>query len=263
MNDQRVSFSLRDGVATVTLCCPQQANSIGVEMSRQLYEAAVRCDCDEVRAVLLQAEGPIFCAGGDVKAFGAAGDALPDLLAEILAPMHAAIARFSQMNAPLIVAVGGPAAGGGLGLACAGDLVLAADTAKFAIAYTRIGLTPDVSSTYFVPRRIGLARTKSMLLCNPVLDAATALEWGLVDRVVAAADLGSEAAKLAREFASGPTSAFGAVKRLLLATLTNDLQTQLDLEARTICEMGATDDGKEGIRAFLEKRPARFGRSPK
>ncbi len=261
MHDQRVSFSLHDGVATVTLCCPQRANSIDVEMARQLHDAALRCDTDEVRVVLLRAEGPIFCAGGDVKSFGNAGDALPGLLAEILEPMNAAVACFSQMNAPLIIAVGGTAAGGGLGLACSGDFVIAADNARFAIAYTRIGMTPDVSTTYFVPRRIGVARTRQLLLCNPVLDAATALEWGLVERVVAAADLDAEAIKLATEFAAGPTQAYGAVKRLLLETLANDLKTQLDLEARTICEMGAGSDGKEGIRALLEKRAPRFGGS--
>lgn len=261
MKDRRVRFSLRDSVATVTLCRPEEANSIGVEMARQLCDVAARCDTEQVRAVLLQAEGPIFCGGGDVKAFGSAADRLPELLAEILEPLHEAIARFSQMNAPLVVAVGGTAAGGGLGLACAGDFVLAADNAKFAIAYTRIGLTPDASTTYFLPRRIGLARTKQLLLRNPVLDAATALEWGLVDRVVAASELGAEAARLAAELAAGPTSAFGAVKRLLLETLANDLETQLDLEARTICEMGATTDGKEGVRALLDKRAPRFNGS--
>lgn len=259
MKDQRVRVSIRDGVATVTLCCPEKANAIDVEMARQLHDAALSCDCPQVRAAVLQAEGPMFCAGGDVKAFGQAGDALPELIADILGPLHAAIARFSQMDAPLVVAVGGTAAGGGLGLACCGDIIVAADSAKFAIAYTRIGMTPDASSTWFIPRRIGVARTRQMLLRNPVLDAATALDWGLVDGVVAAAQLNAETAKIAAELATGPTAAFGGVKRLLAATLTNDLQTQLDFEARTICRMGGTDDGKEGVRAFLDKRAPRFG----
>jgi len=259
MNDERLRFDLHDGVATITLCRPDLANSIGVAMATQLHDAATRCDCDQVRAVVLQAEGPMFCAGGDVKAFGNAEETLPALLREILDPLHAAIAIFARMNAPLVVAVGGTAAGGGLGLACSGDYVLAADTARFAIAYTRIGLTPDASTTWFVPRRIGVARTRYLLLRNPVLDAATALQWGLVDQVVAAADLVEEAANLARELAAGPTAAFGGVKRLLLETLRSDMETHLALEAETICAMGATADGKEGIRAFLERRPPRFG----
>lgn len=258
MDDQRLRFSLDDGVATITLCRPDLANSIGVAMATQLYEAALRCDAAEVRAVLLQAEGAMFCAGGDVKAFGNAGDSLPGLLAEILEPMHAAIAVFAKMDAPLVIAVGGTAAGGGLGLASAGDIVLAADTARFAIAYTRIGLTPDVSTTWSVSRRIGVARTKYLLLRNPVLDAGTALEWGLVDQVVPASALAEQAGQLVRELAAGPTCAFGGVKRLLLETLDNDLETQLELEKQTICEMGATADGKEGIRALLEKRAAKF-----
>lgn len=258
MENRKVRFSLEDGVATVTLARPEAANALDVATATELYEAAQRCDDDEVRAVLLRADGPIFCAGGDVKAFGEAGDALPELLARILTPLHGAIARFAQMDAPLVVAIGGTAAGGGLSLACCGDFVLAADTARFTIAYTRIGMTPDGSSSYFLPRRIGMSRTKEMMLRNPLLDAATALEWGLIDRVVPAADLETEAAKLAAELAKGPTLAFGGVKRLLLDSLINDLETQLELEARSICEMGATDDGKEGIRAFLEKRSPRF-----
>src|SRR5205085_6616936 len=138
------------------------------------------------------------------------------LLRRITLGLHVAISRFSRMDAPVIAAVGGTAAGGGMSLACSADIVIAADTARFTMAYTRIGLVPDGGSTYFLPRRIGLSRARDLMLRNRMLNAAEALDWGLVEQVVAAKDLDDEARKIARELAAGSTLAFGATKRLLL-----------------------------------------------
>ncbi|MFN2426294.1 MAG: enoyl-CoA hydratase/isomerase family protein [Candidatus Binatia bacterium] len=259
MGFERIRIDINDGVAELTLARPEGANAIDLIASEELAECALLCDQDpNVRAVLVRADGAMFSAGGDVRSFRDAGDDVPGLLKRITLGLHVAISRFARMDAPVIAAVGGMAAGGGMSLACAADLVIAADTARFTMAYTRIGLVPDGGSTFFLPRRIGLARTRDLMLRNRVLSAAEALDWGLVDQVVPAAHLDTETRKIARELAAGPTLAFGTAKRLLLGTFDHGLETQMELETRAISEMGATDDAKEGLRAFFEKRPPRF-----
>jgi 2-(1,2-epoxy-1,2-dihydrophenyl)acetyl-CoA isomerase len=168
------------------------------------------------------------------------------------------MSRLARANAPLITAVNGAAAGAGMSLAIAGDLVLAAESARFTMAYTRAGLTPDGSSTYFLPRIVGLKRALELTLTNRVLSAQEALEWGIVTRVVANDDLLREASDLAQELADGPTLALGAAKRLLHASLDDRLETQMELETRAIADMSLTADGREGIAAFHEKRAPGF-----
>ena len=152
----------------------------------------------------------------------------------------------------------GSAAGAGLSLACMSDLVLAAESTKFTMAYTRAGLSPDGSSTYFLPRLIGMRRTQELALTNRLLSAQEALEWQLINRVVADDALHDEALGLARKLAQGPTRAFGAVKKLLMATSDRSLEEQLDLERDSISKLSATPDGREGVAAFLEKRKPSF-----
>ena len=259
MGFERIRIEIVAGIAELTLARPEGANAIDLIASEELAEAALLCDqSPEVRAVLLRADGPMFSAGGDVRSFRDAGDDVPALLKRITLGLHVAISRFARMDAPVVAAVGGMAAGGGMSLACACDIVLAADNARFTMAYTRIGLVPDGGSSFFLPRRIGLARTRDLMLRNRVLSAAEALDWGLVEQVVPAADLDAEARKVARELAAGPTLAFGAAKRLLLGTFDHGLETQMELETRAISSMGATDDAKEGLRAFFEKRAPKF-----
>jgi 2-(1,2-epoxy-1,2-dihydrophenyl)acetyl-CoA isomerase len=259
MNFERLKIKIENGVAEVTLARPEGANAIDQKCSEELAEAALLCDQDPlVRAVLVRAEGAMFSAGGDVRSFREAGDDVPALLKRITLGLHVAISRFARMDAPVIAAVGGTAAGGGMSLACSADIVIASDTAKFTMAYTRIGLVPDGGSTYFLPRRIGLARARDLMLRNRVLGAAEALDWGLVDQVVQAADLDAEARKVARELAAGPTLAFGTTKRLLLGTFDRGLETQMEMETRAISSMGGTADAKEGLAAFFAKRPPVF-----
>ena len=171
---------------------------------------------------------------------------------------HGAISRFAWMDAPLITAVNGAAGGGGMSIAIMGDLVIAARSAKFTLAYTRIGLTPDGSSSYFLPRVIGVRRTMELALTNRTLSAEEALEWGLVNRVVDDEDCLDEAMALAGELAAGPTRAFGGVKKLLAATFGDGLEGQMEREARFIAQMAGGDDVAEGIAAFLAKRKANF-----
>jgi 2-(1,2-epoxy-1,2-dihydrophenyl)acetyl-CoA isomerase len=259
MEFETLLFEVRDGVAQITLNRPDAANSIDVRLARELMEVAIRCDEDaKVRAVLMTGTGKRFCAGGDLKAFASYVGELPGALKETVIYLHAASSHFARMDAPLVVAVNGVAAGAGMSLAVAGDLVLAAESAKFVMAYTAAGLSPDASSSYFLPRLIGLRRTQELMLTNRLLSAAEALEWGLINRVVPDARLAVEARELAQALARGPTRAFGTVKTLLAESFSGTLETQLEREARGIVAMGRSADGREGVRAFVEKRKPIF-----
>jgi 2-(1,2-epoxy-1,2-dihydrophenyl)acetyl-CoA isomerase len=229
-------------------------------MASEIRHAARRCATDpEIRAVLLSGAGKMFCAGGDLKAFAAQPEGeLPGFLEQVTLHLHQAIAHFARMNAPVVAAVHGSAAGGGFSLACACDFPFAAESAKFTMAYTRSGLTPDGSSTYFLPRIIGYRRTLELAITNRVLSAREAADMGLVSRVVPDAELISEATKFAIQLASGPTTAYGGVKRMLIESFTNTLEAQMYLEGDYISSMGRTIDGREGIASFLAKRPPKF-----
>ena len=252
-------FEVVGNVARITLNRPDAANSVNMQMARDLMAAAIQCDEDpDIRAVLLTGAGEMFSAGGDLKFMAGFGDGFPAGVKEMTMYLHAATSRFSRMDPPLVIAVNGTAAGAGMSLAASGDLVLAAESAKFTMAYTAAGLSPDGSSSYFLPRLIGLRRTQELMLTNRRLDAQEALSWGLVNRVVADADLAEEAATLATRLAQGPTRAYGAVKTLLAETFTTSLETQMEREARKIAEMARTADAKEGIAAFVAKRKPAF-----
>jgi len=211
-----------------------------------------------VRAVVLRGTGNLFCAGGDLRAFAAQGDAMPRYLKEVTTHLHAAIARLARMAAPVVAAVHGSAAGAGMSLACAADFVVAADTARFTMAYTRVGLNPDGGATYFLARILGLRRALELTFTNRVLTAAEAQELGIVTTVVPADRVFAEADRVAAELAAGPTRAFAATKRLFHAGWTNGLETQMELETRAIADTARTADAREGIAAFLGKRSPRW-----
>jgi 2-(1,2-epoxy-1,2-dihydrophenyl)acetyl-CoA isomerase len=257
-----IALERRDGVATLTLNRPNAANSIDIPLARELLDAAIVCDDDpETRAVILTGAGKMFSAGGDLRSFADAGDGISSRLKELTVYLHAAISRLTRMNAPVIAAVNGIAAGAGFSLAIAADLTIASDAAAFVMAYTNAGLVPDGSSTFFLPRRIGDRRARELMLTNRRLSAAEAFEWGLVNQVVPAAELTATVAKLAAALAAGPTRSFGATKALLNETFEHGLEAQMELEARAIAAASITPDGQEGIRAFLDKRkPAFSGR---
>jgi len=259
MDFENLELQEAGGVATITLNRPKEANAIHMGLARELVRVATHCDASpSVRAVLLAAKGKLFCAGGDLKSFVDAGQQLPALLKELTMNLHGAISRFTRMRAPVVVSVQGAAAGAGLSLAASGDLVLAAESATFMSAYTAAGVSPDGSSTYFLPRLIGLRRTQELMLTNRRLSAAEALEWGLVTRVVPDGELADEARALAQRLAEGPTRALGRVKELLHESFQGSLETQLERESRGIADMAAGVDGPEGIRAFTEKRKPEF-----
>ncbi len=256
---ETILFEVADNVARITLNRPDAANSLNGAMAHDLMKAAIRCDEDpEIRAVLLTGSGKMFCAGGDLKTFAGFGDEIGARLKELTVYLHAATARFARMDAPLVVAVNGVAAGAGLSLAVSGDLVLAARSAIFTSAYTAAGLSPDGSSTWYLPRLIGMRRTQEMMLTNRRLDAGEALEWGLITEVVDDDALMAEAGALAGRLASGATGAYGAVKKMLVESFTNPLETQMEIEARAISDRAQSPDGREGIAAFLAKRTPNF-----
>ena len=254
-----INLEVREGVAEITLNRPEAANALNDELAQELHHAVLRCDADPaVRALIITGSGRFFCAGGDLKAFAAQGDDMPRFLKQVAGEFHMAIARLNRMDAPVIMAINGVAAGAGFSFALGGDLALAAESARFTMAYTRAGLTPDGSSTYFLPRVVGLRRAKELTLTNRTLSAQEALAWGIVNRVVPDAELMPAARALAAELAQGATLALGAAKRLLDSGLNDTLETAMEDEAQTIAAMARTADGRGGIQAFLEKRQPEF-----
>lgn len=249
----------RDGaVATITLNRPEVGNALDMPTARALMDAVIACDEDDaVRCVLLTGAGKLFCAGGDVASFAKAGDHLPAFLKEITVYVHAAVARLMRMNKPVVTAVNGSAAGAGVSLAILGDIVLAGPKAQFALAYGAIGLSPDGGATWLLPRLIGLRRAQELCLRNKRVPAEEAAAIGLVTRVVEG-DLLAEAMEVAQDLARAATPALGVTRRLLLDSATASLETQLDAESRGIAGLARTAQGKEGITAFLEKRPPNF-----
>lgn len=252
-------FEIEDGVALIRLNRPDTGNAITLEMARELLEVAIVCDeAPEIRSAVLTGSGRMFCAGGDLKAFAAQGEGVSRHIKEITQVFHAAISRLNWMDAPVIGAVNGIAAGGGFSLALTTDMAIAAESAKFTMAYTKVGLAPDGSSSYFLARMVGLRRAKEMSLLNPVLSARQALEWGLVNQVVADDQLMAVALDMARCLAEGPTRSYGETKRLILAGVTESLESQMERESRAIAAMSGSADGREGVAAFIAKRAPRF-----
>jgi 2-(1,2-epoxy-1,2-dihydrophenyl)acetyl-CoA isomerase len=260
LSDKNVTYEVRKSVAWITIDRPEHLNAIDVATAKELFFATNECSSDvNVRCVVLTGAGDrAFSAGGDVPAFAAAGDRVDVLLKEMTTYLHGAISRLARLRAPVIAAVNGTAAGAGLGLVAAADLAIAVESAVFTSAYTKIGLTPDGSSTYFLSRTIGRRRTTELFLSNRVLSAQEALDWGLVNRVVPSADLKVEVESLASELSSGPTMAYEGVKRLVLSAFDETLETQMEYEARSIAAMSLTMDGRDGISAFARRGKPRF-----
>ena len=259
MSFETLIYEVADNVATITFNTPKAANAMSPLGAREFRAVAETADDDaDVRAVVLTGAGKMFCAGGDLGSFAEAGGGARRLIMEMAGDLHMGLSRLSRTSAPVIGAVNGTAAGAGLSLVMACDLAIAAESAVFTMAYTRAGLSPDGSSTFFMPRKIGDRRARELMLTNRVLTSAEALEWGVVNEVVPNEEVLPRANGLAQRFATGPTAAFGAVKTLLNGTFDQTLESQMELEARTIGDLVLGADGQEGIHAFLEKRKPTF-----
>lgn len=254
-----IKFSIENRIATIVFNRPDAANGLNLELASEFAHATLLCDADpSIKAVILTGNGRFFCAGGDVKAMQVAELGPGAGVKQIADELHRALSVLARLDAPVIVAVNGTAAGAGFSTAVMGDLVLAAESAKFTMAYSNVGLSPDGSSSYFLPRLIGLRKTQELMLTNRVLTAQEALDWGLVTQVVADDELMNEANKLAEKFVQSALGSNGAIKKLLLASSSNGLETQMELEGRTIAECANSNDGKEGVAAFIEKRKPEF-----
>jgi 2-(1,2-epoxy-1,2-dihydrophenyl)acetyl-CoA isomerase len=260
MNYKTMGFDIHDNVAWITFNRPDAMNAINSQATNEFYDIVNRCSVDHsIRAVVLTGSGErAFCAGGDVGEFAEAGDKVEALIREMTGVLHMGISRLAWLPAPVIAAVNGVAAGAGLSFAACCDLAIAADHAKFTSAYTHIGLTPDGSSTFFLNRLLGRRRVMELYMTNRVLSAQEALDWGLVNRVVPAADLMDEVTKLATKLANGPTRAYGGIKKLVMMSPNDTLESQMERETRIIAEMSLSKDGREGVNAFVEKRKPNF-----
>jgi 2-(1,2-epoxy-1,2-dihydrophenyl)acetyl-CoA isomerase len=257
--DGPVQLTVAEGLARIRLMRPEQANTIDLATARALDRVTLACEHDaSVRAVLVTGAGARFCGGGDLRSFASLGEDLPAHLREVTTHLHAAIIRLANLDAPVIAAVQGAAAGAGFSLAMACDLVIAAEDAVFAPAYAKVGLSTDGSLSYFLPRLVGVRRALDLLLLSRPVRAAEALDLGLVSRVVPVEDLAEEAAATATALASGPTRALAAIKRLVRDSSEVSLETQLEREGSTLSRMAATSDAREGIAAFTEKRSPDF-----
>lgn len=256
----------RDGVvATLTLNRPDALNVLDEPMvtGLLLHVTAIANDT-AIRVVVIRGAGPHFMAGGDIRMFAALRPLPPAertaRFKEFIVPLHAALELLVRLPQPVVARVHGACAGFGMSLMCACDLAIASDDAYFSTAYRQIGLTPDGSGTWSLPRVVGLRKAMELVLLSPRLDAKEAAAIGLVNRVVPAVELDATVESVARSLASGPPLALRNARRLVRESLDHTLSEQLDAEAASIAQCAGTDDFVEGITAFLEKRPPRFGR---
>lgn len=249
-----------DGVARLRLNRPEQSNGMNIPFLRALYDAILTAHGhDGVRCVLLSGEGKNFCAGGDVKEFASQGDALPGYNREATALLGNAASALLNLGAPVIAQVHGFAAGGGgLGLVCASDIVIAGESAKFMSAATRVAMAPDAGSSVTLAQIVGVRKAMEIFLTDPLLSAQDALEIGLVTRVVADDALADEALALARKLANGATKSLGATKRLVWGGLGSTVDARLAEECRAVSELSGTEDAAEGLAAVIEKRKPSF-----
>ncbi|WP_205876993.1 enoyl-CoA hydratase/isomerase family protein [Mycobacterium camsae] len=245
-------------IARITLNRPDAANAMNDTLLRELADAAKRCDRGASKVVVLTGAGRFFSAGGDLRAMASSSSTPGDYVKAMADDLHRAISTFARMDAVLITAVNGIAAGAGCSLAVTGDLVIAAESASFTMAYATVGLSPDGGSSFSLPRLIGVRRTQELLLTNRELSAAEALAWGLVTEVVKSTEVAARADALAEKVASGAGQSTAAVKKLVLTSFKTGLEEQMELEGRLIAECADSRDGNEGINAFLEKRRPQF-----
>ena len=255
---------LEAGVLTLTLNRPERLNALNAALTQALSAAIKRAAAEpDCRAILITGAGRGFCAGADLAdRVVAPGASRPDLGQTLERGLNPLIRALRSLPKPVVCAVNGPAAGAGANLALACDIVLAAKSANFLQAFARVGLIPDAGGTFILPRLVGEARARALMMLAEPIGAEQAEAAGMIYRAVDDEDLMGEARTIAERLAAGATHALGLIKRALAASPANSLDAQLDLERDLQREAGAGDDYAEGVRAFLDKRPAKFQGKP-
>ncbi|KPK28961.1 MAG: enoyl-CoA hydratase [Desulfobacterales bacterium SG8_35_2] len=255
-----INFLIEDGVGIITLNRPEVLNSFNREMGKEVQGAFSRAgENAEIRAILLTGEGRAFCAGQDLEEAAPPNGSPPPEIGLIVRQTYNPIIRFIRnIEKPVVCAVNGVAAGAGANIALACDFVITSEKATFIQAFCKIGLIPDSGGTYFLPRLVGIPRAAAMMMLGDKINAQEALEMGLIHNVFPEEIFRDESLKFAKYLATKPTKGLGLIKKALNQSLSNDLETQLELEAKLQSEAGATVDSKEGIQAFLEKRIPKF-----
>ncbi|RYZ12697.1 MAG: enoyl-CoA hydratase [Comamonadaceae bacterium] len=245
-------------VGRIVLARPEAANALGLASAAALVRAIDEVLAARPRVVVIEARGPIFCAGGDIREFAQAGDGLEALIADILDRLLPGYLQLAQAPCPIVTVVGGPVGGAGVGLALCGDFVLASDTMKLRTGYAAIGLSPDVGASYFLSRRVGSVRALQWLMLSDPVDAARCLAAGAVDQVHPAAELDRAAEALVERLAAAAPASLAAIKRLASEGPSLPLEAYLSLEQQLLQGCARTADAREGIAAFVARRPARF-----
>ncbi len=260
MDFQHVRLEIKDGIATLTLNHPEVMNAVSMEMLQGLEEAmdVVEDPDSKVRCLVLTGEGRGFCTGANLQGRNEGPQPKnPDAGSALEKAYHPFLRRLRNLPVPLVTSVNGPAAGVGMSFALMGDMILCARSSYFLQAFRRIGLVPDGGSTWLLPRLVGRARAMELSMMGEKLPAETALQWGLVNRVFDDNALPEETDKIARQLADGPFS-LGLIRQLYWESDDNTYEEQLNLERQLQRSAGRSSDFKEGVKAFLEKRPAEF-----
>jgi len=259
MTQPSVVLAVEDGIARLTLDRPDLSNALTAEAASELGEAVKTLAADpSVRVVILTGTGSMFCAGGDIRQFITLGERLAPSIQISLGGLNETLLALAALPCPIITALNGPVAGGGIGLALTADVLIAARSARFRAGYAAIGLSPDAGTSYHLTRLIGPQRAKEFLFTNRFIDADEALAIGLVTKVVPDDELQSEANLLAAKIASLPAGSHAAVKKLVNAAATTSHREMLELERQFIVANAASANAREGITAFIERRRPAF-----
>jgi len=260
VTDPVLSDVTSDGIARIRLNRPEASNGMNAELLKGLNDAILAAHADRhVRVVVLTGEGRNFCAGGDVKTFAAKGKALPDYLREATAWLQIATASLLRLRAPVVTGVHGYAAGGGgFGLVCASDFVVATRSARFFSGAVRVGMAPDAGSTVTLAQIVGVRKALEILVLNPTLSAADAARLGLVNRLVEDDELETGLLALAGELLALPPQAVAATKRLVWNGVGASIDERLGEEARAVSDLSGTADSREGLDAVISRRSPKF-----
>ena len=261
MTFETIQLEMLGSVAVITLNRPESLNALNIQVGEEFQKAVEQIRQSGARAVVLTGAGRAFCAGGDLREMQRMAERdgrVEAFFDEPLEILNECILLIRNTPLPFIAAVNGAASGGGCNLALACDIVIAAEGARFNQAFIKIGLVPDCGGTFILPRLVGWRRATELFMTGDVVDASSALQMGMINAVVPDSELISRAMAMAERVAQAPTIAIGHIKELLEASATNEYSDQLELERETQIEAGKTKDFREGVAAFIEKRPAKF-----